>query len=67
MNLKQKLGSRKFWMAVVSALLVVANEGLDLKLDGQTILAFAGIVITYILGEAAVDIKRMSAGQNAGQ
>lgn len=47
--------SRKFWLAVVGAGVMVANEGLGLNLDGTTILAFAGIVISYILGEGVAD------------
>jgi uncharacterized membrane protein len=53
-----KFKSRKFWMAVVSALLVIANEGLGLNLDTEVVLAFAGIVMTYIFAEAKVDAER---------
>ena len=53
-----KLKSRKFWMAVVAALLVVANEGLGLGLPEDSIMAVAGVVIAYVLGEAYVDGKR---------
>lgn len=56
--MKRKLTSRKFWMAVVGALLVVANEGLDLNLPKEEIMTVAGILIAYILGEAYVDAKR---------
>lgn len=56
--MKGKLKSRKFWLAVVSALLVIANDGLDLGIDSETVLAFAGIVIGYIFGEAYVDAKK---------
>ena len=53
-----KLKSRKLWMAIVSALLVVLNEGLGLGIDSETVLAFAGIVASYILGQSAVDTKK---------
>jgi len=59
---KNKFKSRKFWMAVVSALLVILNDGLDLGIDSDTVLAFAGLVASWIIGEAAVDAKR--AGSN---
>lgn len=59
--MKEKFKSRKFWMAVIGALLMIANEGLDLELDSNTIMAFAGIVISYILGQGYVD------GQQAKQ
>lgn len=52
-----KLKRRKLWMAVVSAILVVLNEGLGLGVDGETVLAFAGIVMSYIFGQAYVDGK----------
>ncbi len=54
----QKLKSRKFILAVVTALLVIANDGLDLGIDSDTVLTFAGIVATWIIGESAVDAKR---------
>lgn len=54
----EKLRSRKFWMAVVSALLVVLNDGLGLGIDAETVLAFAGIVLGYIFGEAYADAHR---------
>jgi hypothetical protein len=57
-KMKSKLSSRKFWMAVATAVLIVLNEGLDLGIDQETVLAFAGIIATYILGEAAVDATR---------
>ena len=56
--MKQKFKSRKFWMAVVSAILVILNEGLDLGIDQDTVLTFAGLVATWILGESVVDATR---------
>ena len=57
-----KFKSRKFWMAVVAAILVILNDGLDLGVDSDTVLAFAGLVASWIIGESAVDAKR--AGNN---
>lgn len=54
----QKFKSRKFWLAVVSAILVVLNDGLELGVDSETVLAFAGIVATWIIGESAIDTAR---------
>lgn len=45
-------------MAVVSGLLVIANEGLDLGLPREEIMTVAGVAIAYILGEAYVDAKK---------
>lgn len=50
-----KLKSRKFWMAVVGAALVVLNDGLELGIDNETVLAAAGLLMTWIIGESAVD------------
>lgn len=54
----QKFKSRKFWMAVITGFLVVANDGLDLGIDQDTVLTFSGLVISWILGESAVDTAR---------
>lgn len=56
--MNSKLKSRKFWMAVVTGAILIANEGLDLNLDRETILAFTGLVLGYIFAEAAVDRSR---------
>ena len=53
----KKLKSRKFWMAVVAAMLVIANEGLGLNLPEEAIMTVAAVVIGYILGESYVDGK----------
>ena len=53
-----KLKSRKLWMAVVGAVLLVLNEGLDLGINPEAILAVAGIIIAYVLGQGAVDTAR---------
>ncbi len=50
-----KLKSRKLWIAVVTALLVVVNEGLGFNIPREPILVVAGIVISYIIGQSAVD------------
>lgn len=53
----KKFKSRKFWMAVVTAGIVIANEGMGLNLPQEELLTVAGVVIAYILGEAYVDGK----------
>ncbi len=50
-----KLKSRKFIMAAVGAALIVANQGLGLKLPEETILAFAGLLSSYLVGQSIVD------------
>lgn len=56
--LMEKFKSRKFWMAVVSAALVIANKGLDLNIPEESIIAIAGIASSYIFGQAYVDGKK---------
>jgi hypothetical protein len=54
----EKLKSRKFLLALVTGLLVVLNDGLDLGIDSNTVITFAALVGSYIFGEAYVDGKR---------
>lgn len=53
-----KFKSRKFILAVVSAVLIILNDGLDLGIDSETVLAFAGLIAVWITGESVVDAKR---------
>lgn len=61
-TMKSKFTSRKFILAVVSAILIILNDGLELGIDSETVIAFAGLVATYIVGESAVDVARKPAG-----
>jgi len=54
-----KLKSRKFWMSFVTAVLVIANKGLDLNLPDEAVITVAGVVIAYVLGESYVDGKHI--------
>ena len=56
--MSDKLKSRKFWFAIVGAIVLVLNEGLDMGLDRDTILGFAALVLGYIFAEAGVDMTR---------
>ena len=51
----KRLLSRKFLLAVVTALIIVFNDGLGFKLPAKEIMAIVGVVSTYILGESLVD------------
>ena len=57
--MQRALRSARFWMAVVAAAILVANQGLGLNLPNETITAFALLVITYLLGDTAVDVARI--------
>lgn len=54
----RKFKSRKFWMSVISAILVVANEGLGLGISSETVMTFAALVASFIFSEAYIDGKR---------
>lgn len=62
----KKLLSRKFILAVAGAVLIILNDGLNLGIDSNTVLAFAGLIATWIVGESAVDAKR-AGGNNDGK
>ena len=51
----EKIKSRKFVLAVASALLVVLNQGLGLNLPDEAIMKVVGIVCSYIFGQSLVD------------
>lgn len=51
-----KWKSRKFWMAVVSGILVVLNEGLGWDIPEDTVLTFVFLILGWIFAEAAVDV-----------
>jgi hypothetical protein len=61
-NMSSKFKSRKFWLAIISAILVVLNEGLDLGISSETVITFAGIVLSFIFSEAYLDGKKLKAG-----
>ncbi|MED1603685.1 hypothetical protein [Alkalihalophilus marmarensis] len=54
----KKFTSRKFWMAVVSAAVILGNEGLGLELPTESIMTVAAVAISYILGESYVDSQK---------
>ena len=55
--MKNKMKSRKLWMSIISCALIIINEGLGYVVDTEIIISFAGIVMTYILGQSYVDAK----------
>lgn len=58
MNWKQKLSSRKFWVAVATAIFIVLSEGLGLNVDSDLYWKLVALALGYIFGESAVDIAR---------
>ncbi len=56
--LKNKLSSRKFWVAVASASFIVLSEGLGWNVDQDLYWKIVTLALGYIFGEAAVDVAR---------
>lgn len=63
MQWKNKWKSRRFLLAVLGAVLVIVNEFLDLNLSPESQATVVAILISFILGESAVDAKRASKGE----
>lgn len=59
-----KFKSRKFILAIVGAILIILNEGLDMGINSETVLAFAGLLAVWISGESYVDGKRAEVTPN---
>jgi len=53
----EKLKSRKLWMAIISGLLIIMNEGLGWNIPSETVLSFAAVVLGYLLSQGYVDGK----------
>ena len=58
---KQKLTSRKFWVAVASAAFIILSEGLGFDVDPDLYWKLVALALGYIFGETAVDIARAKA------
>ena len=54
----KKWSSRKFLMALGSAILIVLTEGLGLDIPHEAYWMVVSLVVAYIGGEAYVDAKR---------
>jgi len=58
--LKQKLTSRKFWVAVATAIFIMLSEELGFNVDVDLYWKIVVIVLGYVFGEAAVDVARVA-------
>lgn len=61
----ERLKSRKFWVAVGTAAVALANDIYNLGIDEQTGIAVALVVATYLGGQSAVDAVKGKAEVNA--
>lgn len=53
-TIKTGIKTSEFWVTLVAAFLMVANKGLGLDIDEPTVLGFAGLVVSYVLGRSFV-------------
>jgi len=52
---KHPLKSRKFWAAILTALVMFINYYTGIELDVESMLAVVLPIVAYIIGEAIVD------------
>lgn len=65
-NWKEKLSSRKFWCTLaglVSAALVACNVDQGSIAQITAIIAAAGVLVAFIVSEAAVDVARQNSNK----
>lgn len=53
-KLKAGIKTSEFWVTLVGAGLMITNQGLGLGIDEPTVLAFAAMVVSYVLGRSVV-------------
>ena len=66
MNAKvlETIKSRKFWAAIIAALIPVLNKELNLNLDTTTVLEVVGVITAWILAQAHVDNAKIIANKS---
>lgn len=57
MSIPEKLKSRKFWLALIAALVVFLNRMWDLGLTEQELILVVAPLLAYIGVEGIADIK----------
>ncbi len=53
----QRLKSRKFLMALASAIFIILNDGLEMGVPVDVYGWIVGVVVAWILGESYIDGK----------
>jgi len=56
--MKQRLASRKLWVAVGSLIAVLLSEVFGLELPTEVVVSMTAIVASYLLGQSLVDAKK---------
>ena len=54
--MSDRLKSRKLWLAVISALLVILNKKLNLGLSDQDIILMVTSLLSFVVVEGGADI-----------
>ena len=52
----EKLKSRKFWITIGTAILIIANRALGLGIDDETITKLIALVAAYDVGQGLADL-----------
>ncbi len=53
--MKEKLLSRKFWVVIASFATALTSLFADVDVDPEALVGFAGIVMSYLIGQSWVD------------
>ena len=53
-----KLKSRKLWVSIIAAILVVVGDEFGLPIEEEALIAFAAIVVAYVTGQAVIDRQK---------
>jgi len=55
---KHPLKSRKLWVAAIGTIVLLINQVFGLELDPEEIIALLSPLITYIIGESVIDLRK---------
>jgi len=53
----------KFWLAVISAVSIIAVKGFGINLDTEEIISIASVILGYIFGQSIVDRESAKQGK----
>lgn len=67
LTIAKTIHSANFWLAVVSAVLVILVQGFGLHVNNTAIMSGAGIIISLVLGGSAVAKAHVQAAQALAQ
>lgn len=56
--MKEGIKTSEFWLVVVGAVITVANDGLGLGLERETIMSFAAMIASYVGGRSYLKGKQ---------